>query len=212
MIHVWYNWRVVIGDKSHSEFWSRLIEWKILIVDATRFSTCVLNVSFRSIHIFSHLNIFWGFNIVSFDHVIALVYMNFFDSKWINLDFESSNLTAFWSTHKNAMLTISISVLQLILIHFDIMLIWILSIKLNELIFAFIRILRNKKRIYIKNRIDNIDDSCKISVRMLRVCYLWPSNASWIDQLYTTRKINWTESINVEKNPPFWTLLNRIYL
>ena len=118
-MHVWYSWRVIIKTKFHSKFCNRLIEWKILIANVRRFSICVLNVSFRSIHIFNHLIIFWNFKIVSFDKIIELVNMIFFDSKWINLNFESSNCIAFASVYENAILIILISILQLFSMFFD---------------------------------------------------------------------------------------------
>ena len=146
-MHDWYNWRVAIEAKPHSKFCIRLIEWKTLVAEVKRFSTCVLKISFRSIHTLNHLIIFWGFKTVPFDKIIELVDIVFFDSKWINSDFESSNCTAFALTHENAILTISVSVLQLFSMLFDETLIWISSIKLKELVRAFIRIFENKNRI-----------------------------------------------------------------
>ena len=146
-MHNWYNWRVVIEAKPHSKFCNRLIEWKTLVAKIRRFSTCVLKISFRSIHIFNHLIIFWNFKIVSFDKIIELVNIILFDSKWINSNFESSNCTAFTLIHENAILTISVNVLQLFSMLFDETLIWILSIKLKELIWIFIQIFENKNRI-----------------------------------------------------------------
>ena len=146
-MHVWYNWRVAIRAKPHSKFCNRLIEWKTLVAEARRFSTCVLKISFRSIHTPSHLIIFWGFKIVPFDNVIELVDIILFDSKWINSDFESSNWIAFALVYENAILTILISVLQLLSMFFDETLICISSIKLKELVRIFIRIFENKNRI-----------------------------------------------------------------
>ena len=146
-MHVWYNWRVIIEVKFHSKFCNRLIEWKILIAEIKRFSTCVLKISFRSIYTLNHLIIFWNFKIVPFDNVIELVDIILFDSKWINSDFESSNWTAFALAHENAILTILISVLQLLSMFFDETLICISSIKLKELVRIFIRIFENKNRI-----------------------------------------------------------------
>ena len=137
-MHVWYSWRVIIKTKFHSKFCNWLIEWKILIAKIRRFSTCVLNVSFRSIHIFSHLIIFWNFKIVSFDKIIELIDMIFFDSKWINSNFELSNCIAFALIHENVILIISVSVLQLFSMFFDDTLICISSIKLKKLIRIFI--------------------------------------------------------------------------
>ena len=183
-MHVWYNWRVIMKIKFHSKFYNWLIKWEILIAKIRRFSTCILNVSFRSIHTFSHLIIFWNFKIVPFDRIIELVNMIFFDSKWINSNFESSNCIAFASVHENAILIISISVLQLFSMFFDETLICISSIKLKELIRAFIRIFENKNRIYMKNRIGEIDDFCDMSVFIWRVCCFWPSNANAIERLF----------------------------
>ena len=138
---------MIIKAKFRSKFYNRLIEWKILVAEIRRFSTCVLKISFRSIHTFNHLIMFWNFKIVSFDNVIELIDMIFFYSKWINFDFESSNWIAFASVHENAILIISVSVLQLFSMLFDKTLIWISSIKLEELVRAFIRIFENKNRI-----------------------------------------------------------------
>ena len=110
---------MILRTKPHSKFCNRLIEWKILIAKVRRFLTCVLNVSFRLIHIFNHLIIFWNFKTVSFNKVIELIDMIFYDSKWINSDFESSNCIAFALIHKNAIWIISISVLQFFSTFFD---------------------------------------------------------------------------------------------
>ena len=138
---------MVIEAKSYSKFCNWLIEWKILIAEIRRFSTCVLKISFRSIHTFSHLIMVWNFKIVSFDNVIVLVDMILFDSKWINSNFELSNWIAFASVHENAILIILISILQLFSMFFDETLICISSIKLKELVRIFIWIFENKNQI-----------------------------------------------------------------
>ena len=132
---VWYNWRVIIKAKFHSKFCNRLIEWKILIANVRRFSICVLNVNFRSIHIFSHLIIFWDFKIVSFDKIIELIDMIFFNSKWINSNFESSNCIAFASIHENVIL-LSRSVFFFYLFIKCMQSIWIMTLNIHKQILS----------------------------------------------------------------------------
>ena len=113
----------------------------------------------------------FDFKIVLFNNLTVFVDEVFDNSKWINSDFSSSNFTAFRSAHENTYETISISNLQFFFTLFDLTSIATSLIKLDILMFAHLCLFfisENKNRIYIENKMNEINDLCEVLVRIAR--------------------------------------------
>ena len=94
----------------------------------------------------------------------------------MNLDFSSPNFTAFRSVHKNTFKIISICNLQFSFAFFDSISIATSSINLDILMFAYLFTIffENNNRVYIENKMSEIDNLYGISVRITRAaCFFF---------------------------------------
>ena len=120
-----------------------------------------------------------------FQNSTVLVDEVFDDSKWMNLDFWSSNFNAFWSAYENTFYTISVSNLQFICtFRFDcdsniVNKAW----HFNVCVFMFIFYSENKNQKNIENKMSKIDGLCEISVRIVwTACFFHRMLIRFFDQ------------------------------
>ena len=178
-----YNYRLAFTLKLYLNFINLNIKYIVIIAAAIRFCTWFLKINFRFNYISSHFINFNNCKIVLFNNVIMAI-NSFLDlSKCINSNLELSNWITFWFAYLNTILINFCSISIFLTIVFDCIYRAILLIKLDiwtPNLGIVIRILRNKNRIYIKNNIGEIDDSCDILVITWCIYYFCLSKANKI--------------------------------